>query len=116
MTISEIREAVAVLPRFKNGKLSRVPDELRAAILEQVKRCEGPRTVFAESIGVSASVVDSWLKSKQPRVGKLRPVRIVENVVQSSRGSWRLDGPQGLRVSGMTIGELAELFHKLEAR
>jgi len=111
----EIREAVLQLPRLRNGKIVRVPEPLRSAILKQASEHEGPRSGFAKSIGLSTSVIDSWLKSKASGVGKLKRLRVVENVALP-HGHWRLEGPLGVRVSGMTITELCEFFHKLEAR
>jgi hypothetical protein len=116
MDIAEIREAVGALPRFRNGKIRRVPDLLRSAILEQASQCEGTRSDFAKLVGLSASVVDSWVKRKLPKPGKLRRVRIVEDGVVPTSSGWTLDGPRGLRVSGMTIAHLAELFRQLEGR
>jgi hypothetical protein len=116
MSIEDIREAVVRLPRTSSGKLCKIPESLRAEILSQAERSVESKQDFARSVGLSASVVALWRKGSRAKASKLRAVRVVEEPPPIRTAGFTVEGPKGIRVSGMTVADVAELFGRWEGR
>jgi hypothetical protein len=116
MNKDEIRSAVGGLPRFTNGKIREVPAELRAQILKLAGASDEPKSQFAKSIGLSGSVLSSWNKREPEKtVSKFKSLRMARPAALDSF-RWVVQGPKGMKVSGLTISELVDLFCELEER
>ncbi len=110
MEINEIREALAALPRACNGKLLRIPDELRGEIILGVKEFEGGPGEFARAIGISSATIQGWEKPRPTKIEKREAFRRVEIKTESEPGRFTVDGPRGLKVVGLKLSDVAALF------
>jgi hypothetical protein len=114
MNIEEIRAELSVLPRRANGNIYRVPEVLRQEVVSVAKESQEPRVHVARALGLSPSVIATWSKSKKASKSKFKTVQVIGEKSEECR--WMVEGNSGLKVRGLTIGELAELFQRLELR
>lgn len=110
MTIEEIREAIGVLPRRKNGKIAGVPQALRREILSLARK-EKSEDV-ARAVGISPTTLHQW---KWPLGRKVREKKRFREILFSQKEEesvLTVEGPAGLRISG-TVSDIALLLQKV---
>jgi len=114
---SELRRArAAVASMGKRGRTTRVPDEVRRAVLAYVRlarrRGTSWRRVGAE-VGVSGSALKRWSGADLPRKKTtLRPVKVVPQ--KSLPGSTvSVVTSTGLRIEGLRVVEAIEVVRAL---
>jgi hypothetical protein len=109
------REAIARLG--KRGRTTRIPDEVRAAVLAYVERERSrgrSRQQVADELGLSSSVLARWSKSRRRTRGKLIPVRVLAApTVGRETTSVRLVSPSGYRIEGLSLGDAVEAMRAL---
>lgn len=114
MEISKIREALSVLPRARNGKLIRVPNELRSEIIRGSKQFEGRLEDFAREAGVSYATIMGWEKKPVRKSNaKGTAFRRMEITSGASERLFTLEGASGLKVERLTLKEVAILFKEV---
>jgi hypothetical protein len=110
---ARLREALATAERAGAGRP--YPESLRAAALEyrQERELEGAglRLVAAE-LGLNVATLERWSGRKAGNETSFRAIEIV------GERMWRenevvVHGPRGLRIEGLTLGEIAELVERL---
>jgi hypothetical protein len=119
--IAELRERVLALPTSRSGKRMGISLELRAAILsaQSVSGLKSER--FCNEIGISYSCLAKWKKdlnqknNAAPLKGGFKKVEIqsAPEQIGSDLKGWIIEGPQGLRISGLSISELSSLWRSL---
>lgn len=114
MEISKIRESISVLPRASNGKLLRVPNELRGEIIRASNGFDGRREDFAKEVGLSYATMVGWEEGPVKKEAKPeRSFRRVEIKTESSEKGFTVEGPNGLRVLGLSFKQIAILFKEV---
>lgn len=111
MTLTEIREAIGALPRVADGRLKRVPEDLRREILFHASK-EGKESV-GQAIGLASTSIYGWEGKKYKQTVKrqrFRQLKIVPGVVKSS---FVVEGPMGLRFTGLSLSEAAKLVREV---
>jgi hypothetical protein len=117
MSKETLRSAVQALPRWADGKIREVPVELRTQILRAAEASGEPMSRFGESIGLSKTLLSNWSNRGHGKpAGKFRQMRIERSPMPSVGMGLMVQGPKGIKVSGMTVSELVELFSRLEER
>lgn len=111
--VERLRGALATAERTGAGRP--YPEVLRAAALEyrQEREREGAalREVAAE-LGVSAVSLERWSGRRREREASFRPIEVVGEPVRRT-SAVVVYGPRGLRIEGLTVSEIAELFARL---
>lgn len=106
------REALQRLGR--RGRTTRIPDEVREAVLAYAKH-ERARGVawadIAKEVGVSGSVMIRWASGRRRGRGRLVPVRLL--AASPARGGVVLVAPSGHRIEGLSIAEGIEVLRAL---
>lgn len=109
------RQALARLG--KRGRTTRIPDDVRAAVLGYVEheRSRGrSRQEVAVELGLSASVVARWIKGGRRSRGKMVPVRVLaEPAVSREATTIRIVSPVGYRIEGLSFREAVEAMRAL---
>lgn len=112
--LEELRALVAAARHTKYGPY---PAELRrkltAYAAQQTKRGASSSIIAAE-LGVSDKTIQHWLREtttsrRPPRV--MRAVKVVEP--KEDDPSFSVEGPQGLRLIGLSLDDVAALWRKL---
>jgi hypothetical protein len=109
------REAVASLGQ--RGQTTRVPDEIRRAVLLYARLARRQGTSWkqiAEEVGVSASALSRWHAAQPPREKpKLRRVEVVPQ--KASPGSAvSVVTRTGFRIEGLRVAEAIQVARALE--
>lgn len=116
------REAVLLkreLSRGERGRGKRYPAELRGRVVAwaQRRRQAGAGWVdIAEELGLGLDTVRRWCIPKKPVVvtgRSLLPVRVVEGPAEHTHAQLILVSPNGFRVEGLTLTEVASLLKAL---
>lgn len=102
----------------ERGRTTRIPDDVREAVLVYAKR-ERSRGVgwaeIAKEVGVSGSVLIRWTKGRRRHSGRSRgrlvPVRLL--TATPARGGVVLIAPSGHRIEGLSVGEAVEILRAL---
>jgi transposase-like protein len=114
MEINEIREAVQALPRARNGRLGRVPTELRAEIIRESKQCAGSLEEFAQGVGISYATLMGWERRQAERLAKgkatFRRVEVKDKVAEKH---FTVEGARGLKVMNLKLSEVVALFREV---
>lgn len=109
------REAIARLG--KRGRTTRIPDDVRAAVLGYVERerTRGrSRQEVAGELGLSGSVVARWSNGRPRTRGKLVPVRVLAApTVEREATAVRIISPSGYRIEGISFREAVEAMRAL---
>jgi len=124
--ITQLRAEIEALPQRRDGKRHGISDELKRRVAQELGR-SGMRTgEFSSAVSVSVSALCKW----QKQFGIARPVRggrrkkeamkspgfkkmqVTEDKTEGS-GRFTLEGPMGLRVSGLGMEEVARLWRAL---
>jgi len=109
------RQAVASLGR--RGRTTRVPDEIRSAVLLYARVARGRGASWrriAEEVGLSGSALIRWNAAEPPHEeSKLRPVEVVPQKT-SSGSTVSVVTPTGLRIEGLRVAEAIEVARALE--
>lgn len=118
MEINQIREALVALPRASNGKLTRVPDTLRAEILRAGSNYDKGMDGFASEIGISYSTILGWrqlsLKKAAKKISPNLFRRLEIKAEPPPLGNlFAVEGPRGLKVTGLSIVQLGMLFREV---
>jgi hypothetical protein len=109
--IRQIRQAQS------RGKRARYAPAVRAAVIEfaRERRAAGVNwRDISQDLGIVESLVQRWIGVQRSR---LVPVKLVAPgaTASSSAAMIIVHGPRGIRVEGLSLGELAELFTRLSA-
>ena len=111
------KKAVSGLGR--RGRTTRIPDDVRAAVLTYA-RSERERGVkwreIARAVGLSESVLVRWTSGERrhPQSARIVPVRVA--LPQSGvalAGGVTLVSPSGYRVEGLAVIDALEVLHAL---
>lgn len=97
---------------------ARYPEELRAAVLEQLSRwrLEGrPRSGLAKELGLDGSTLAGWEKTKSAaRTPKVKAVSVVEvPMAESTRVVAAVVLPSGVRIEAMSVTAAVEIARAL---
>jgi transposase len=111
---SRLREEVRRLGKLGPGR--RVPRELREALLEYMRGRREQRAslhTIADEVGVSDATLVRWSKPvRENGNAKLLPVQVVRVPAGGAEGIV-VHGPGGVRVEGLDVCAVAELFRRL---
>ena len=117
--MDEIRDRArgAVARLGKRGRTTRIPDDVRAAVLAYVERERSrgrSRHKVADELGLSGSVVARWSKGRRRPRGKILPVRVLATPVVSREGPIiQLVSPSGYRIEGLSLREAVEAMRAI---
>ena len=119
--IESLRSRVLDLPKRSNGIPIKIEKTLRTEILSAFKRSGMRLADFAAKISVSSVSIRSWSKaSSSPRKDQKSNAFFQKVAFDISPNKETLrptglivEGPSGLRIAGMTAGEIAVLWRQL---
>jgi hypothetical protein len=121
--ILELRERVLALPTSRSGKRMGISLELRTAILSAQSLSGLKSESFCKEVGISYSCLAKWKKDLNPKnkppslKGGFKKVEIHcvsdSEQTQSKSKGWIIEGPHGLRISGLSVSELSSLWRSL---
>lgn len=111
--VRQLREALETADRAGAGRP--YPESLRRAAVEHHREREregaSVREVAAE-LGVSDASLMRWSRT-EPEIGHgFRAIALVAEPVGRMNGAV-VHGPRGLRIEGLTVAELVELWERL---
>ncbi len=98
----------------QRDKRGRVPAEVRrevVRVLEQARKGGRPYRELAAEIGMSLQTLMGWRHQERHAGSKLAPVKVA--AVAKPASSLVVHGPRGLRVEGLSVAELSELWVRL---
>jgi hypothetical protein len=100
----------------KRGRTTRIPDDVRAAVLAYVEqeRARGrSRNDVATELGLSSSVLARWTGGRRRVRGKIVPVRVVAKPVPTDATTLRIVSPSGYRIEGLSLRDAVEVVRAL---
>ena len=121
--IPQLRAEIEALPKDGGGKRRDIPDELKRRIAGALASSGMPISDFAAEVAVSVSAVWSWRKryagqaKPKPRKqavgkGEFKKMTVVEDA-SATRGSFTIEGPSGIRMTGLGADDVARLWRAL---
>jgi hypothetical protein len=119
--ISLLRAEIEALPKDSGNKRKNIPPGLKLRVAELWLGSRMTLPDFARAISISQSSVyrwrDQWRKSKKS-AGKSKSVagfQMVSVVADHSpgRGGFTIEGPRGIRLTGLAVEDVAELWRAL---
>jgi hypothetical protein len=118
--ISQLRTELLLIPFSSRGKRGRIPNELRMRIISGFKKSELRGAQYCKEIGISHSAFCRWHREQNPSLDlKASSLGFRKMAVESSckalpqTKSWELQGPMNLKVSGLSVAEVASLWREL---
>ena len=124
-TITHLRAEIEALPRDSGGKRQGISEELKKRIVGALRTSQMPMKEFSSAVAVSISAVTTWKQrlDSQKAIGrrkasdlgsgfkKMSVVTDPESLLPSA--GWTIEGPNGLRVTGLSAEDLARLWRAL---
>jgi len=112
MELLEIRKVVESLPRMRDGRIWKIPELVRLEVIARLKSYEGASLDFAKQVGLSHATIARWRSNASPknRMVKHAPFRRLEIKSEGASGVFCVEGPMGLRVSALSLAQVADLF------
>jgi hypothetical protein len=121
--ITQLRAEIEALPMNRGGKRRGIPEELKRRIAEALVP-SGLRTAdFAAAVSLSVSSVWSWHKrfSGRPKPRQQRghgdsrgfQKMIVTEDSATAVGGFTIEGPSGIRMTGLGAEDVARLWRAL---
>jgi hypothetical protein len=110
---------VALRALGKRGRTSRIPRPVRESVLSYVstaRRKHVPWRTLAGELGLSATVMQRWLRAAAPEATRQRGGLLPVVVREHRSVEWNhcaLVTPSGLRMEGLRLVEVAELVRLL---
>lgn len=120
--ISQLRAEIEALPKDSGGKRQGIPKELKRRVVAALTESQLPVREFAAAVSVSVSAVSNWSKRlgqrrrKTSKGGTVAPAgfKKVSVVAQpEATGRFTIEGPSGMRVSGLAAADVARLWRAL---
>jgi hypothetical protein len=101
----------------KRGRTTRIPDDVRAAVLAYVERERSrgrSRQEVAAELGLSGSAVARWSTGRRRTRGRVVPVRVLAAAaVVGEAASVRVASPTGYRLEGLSLRDAVEAMRAL---
>jgi predicted transcriptional regulator len=115
--IAEIRQAIEEAKNQGMGRGKRLfRPELREAVVavasERRKAGAGWKKIAAE-LGLATKTVERWCGGTPSRAGRMRRVKIVSEPSKASDIGCTVVGPAGIRVEGLRLSDVVELWRRL---
>jgi hypothetical protein len=129
--ITQLRAEIEALPVSQRGARKGVSEALRRRVATLWKQSGMTTSEFAQATALSESSVWRWTRGRQkiskslPKAARAEPVhgaagkgesfkkvRVLEDPPQKLRGL-TLEGPGGMRISGLGVEEVARLWKVL---
>jgi transposase-like protein len=119
--LSKLREQIQALPLSKAGKRMGINPELRESIVLAYSSSGLNSEMFCKEIGISYSCFAKWKsefnsKNQKPlERGGFKQIKIDSPQVPNVSEKIRLivEGPQGLRITGLSMSEVCLLWRSL---
>jgi transposase-like protein len=123
--ISQLRNEIEALPMNQAGKRRGISDDLRRKIVQALRESGATVPEFAAAVSVSAATLHAWRKNLtaplSPASKRTRADRSAGFKQISVKGpdpvilapTYTLEGPGGIRVTGLTAENLAQLWKSL---
>jgi transposase-like protein len=118
LTLEQLKRKIARLPMTSTGSRRRYPDELKEAVVTlaaEYKLNGWTQASVAAELGINEAMLSCWkrdYRDSDSSPGKLRPVCVL-NDDSPPQASRVLVLPNGARVEGLSLGELAALVREL---
>ena len=122
--IARLRADLAQVPISKGGRRPRIPEKLKRRVAATWQHSQMSIPDFAAAVSVGQTSIWRWSKllprSKKKGVVKkarkaqpsFKRVHVVDDPIQTRRG-FTIEGPGGIRVSGLGMDEVARLWKHL---
>lgn len=120
--ITQLRAEIEQLPQDNGGKRKGIPDDLKrraaAVLLGSAMRLDD----FARAISVSESAMSCWRRQFgiDVRANQKKEIRglgfkkvTVDPKPEPTTRNITIEGPHGMRITGLNAGELAQLWRLL---
>lgn len=114
LTIEQLKERLDALPRNQNGKIIQVTDELRQTAVLVFKESDLIVKDFCTQIGVSYSAFNRWLRDFESKaLFQSQSLGFCKLEIEPSKSTFVIEGPRGLRISGLKILDVSALWRSL---
>lgn len=123
--ITQLRAEIEALPKDNGGKRQGIPVELKRRIADALSGSDMPIAEFSTAVAVSLSAVTNWRKrfgarkdgkalnkKVERRKAGFKRMTVVEDVA-ANHGSFAIEGPNGLRMTGLGADDVARLWRAL---
>ncbi len=123
MRISSNSARRAVQGLGERGKTTRIPDEVRAAVLDYADKARSAGRTWSdigEAVGLSATVVQRWSRGSQAAIGRtserksrFTPVLITQAPATAATSPMILTTASGERLEGLGVEDAIQLLRGL---
>jgi hypothetical protein len=122
--ITQLRGEIEALPQDSGGKRKGVTSDLQRRVTKVLVESGMPLPQFAAAVSISPSAAYSWRKSwagfdKQeskrkasPRSAGFKKMTVTEDVSAPQAG-FTIEGPSGIRMTGLAADDVARLWKAL---
>ena len=123
--ITQLRAEIEALPKDKGGKRQGIPETLKRRITAVFAKSGMSVGEFAPGVAVSLSALDCWRKRFGAREGGkvlnkktkrrksgFKKMTVVEEVT-THHGRFSIEGPNGLKMTGLGADDVARLWRAL---
>lgn len=122
--ITQLRAEIEALPKDSGGKRKGIPPELKQRVASALAESGMSLPDFSDAVSVSPSALFCWRKQwtkpvktpSAPRPGKtgggFQKITVMEEA-SSGRDGFTIEGPSGIRMTGLGAEDVARLWRAL---
>jgi len=122
--ITQLRAEIEALPINGNGRRRGIPDDLKRRAIEALIASQMRTSTFAKAVSVSIAAISKWKRQFRPEkkagreivkasraVSGFKKISVMEETDISER--FTIEGPGGIRITGLNASGVALLWRSL---
>lgn len=124
-TLEQLKEQISSFPVSNNGRRIGMTNPFRQAVVLAFEKSELTSIEFASQIGIGLSSLKKWIhdfrshppsqnrRKSEAQFRKIEVTHSQERAHEIKKAFFTIEGPQGLRISGISLSELSQLWREL---